>query len=201
VLDRRRKASRDRRCCRHVDWSAAESLALASILADGVPVRLTGEDVERGTFSHRHGVWNDVETGQNHVPHQALPQARAAFEIYNSPLSEQALVGFEYGYSIFDPKRMAIWEAQYGDFVNGAQVIIDQYLVSARAKWGHEPSLVLLLPHGYEGQGPEHSSARVERFLQAPLRPTCASPTRRPPRNTSTCCAGRPHCSVRTRCR
>jgi 2-oxoglutarate dehydrogenase E1 component len=101
------------------------------------------------------------------VPLQALPQARASFEIHNSPLSEAALLGFEYGYSIYDPRRLVIWEAQYGDFINGAQVLIDEYLVSARAKWGHTPSLVLLLPHGYEGQGPDHSSARVERFLQS----------------------------------
>ena len=150
-----------------VDWSTAESLALASILADGIPIRFTGEDVERGTFSHRHAVWHDAENGREFVPLQALPQARAAFEIHNSPLSEAALVGFEYGYSIYDPQRLVIWEAQYGDFINGAQVLIDEYLVSARAKWGHTPSLVLLLPHGYEGQGPDHSSARVERFLQS----------------------------------
>jgi 2-oxoglutarate dehydrogenase E1 component len=112
-------------------------------------------------------VWHDAETGEKHTPLQALPQARAAFEIHNSPLSENALVGFEYGYSIYDPRRLVIWEAQYGDFINGAQVLIDEYVVSARAKWGHTPSLVLLLPHGYEGQGPDHSSCRVERFLQA----------------------------------
>ncbi len=168
ILDRRRKAfAAGAEAEVGVDWSTAESLALASVLCDGVPIRFTGEDVERGTFSHRHAVWHDAATGRQFVPLQALPQARAAFEIHNSPLSEAALVGFEYGYSIYDPRRLVMWEAQYGDFVNGAQVLIDEYLVSARAKWGHTPSLVLLLPHGYEGQGPDHSSARVERFLQA----------------------------------
>lgn len=150
-----------------VDWATAEALALASILADGVPIRLTGEDVERGTFSHRHAVYHDVKTGARAIPLQALAQARASFEIHNSPLTEGATIGFEYGYSIQDPRRLVIWEAQYGDFINGAQVIIDEYLTSARAKFGQTPSLVLLLPHAYEGQGPDHSSARVERFLQA----------------------------------
>jgi 2-oxoglutarate dehydrogenase E1 component len=150
-----------------VDWATAEALALASILADGTPIRLTGEDVERGTFSHRHAVYHDVRTGARFIPLQALVQARASFEIHNSPLTEGATIGFEYGYSIQDPRRLVIWEAQYGDFINGAQVIIDEYLTSARAKFGQTPSLVLLLPHGYEGQGPDHSSARVERFLQA----------------------------------
>lgn len=151
-----------------VDWAAAEALALASILADGTPIRFTGEDVARGTFGHRHAVLHDAANGQRYVPLQALPQARAAFEIHNSPLTEGALVGFEYGYNVLYPHRcLVIWEAQYGDFVNGAQVIIDEYLTSGRAKFGQTPSLVLLLPHGYEGQGPDHSSARVERFLQA----------------------------------
>jgi 2-oxoglutarate dehydrogenase E1 component len=151
---------------RTVDWATAEELALASILADGVSIRLTGEDVERGTFSHRHAVFHDVKTGRGHVPLQALPQARAAFEIHNSPLTENAVLGFEYGYNIQEPSRLVIWEAQYGDFINGAQVIIDEFLVSARGKWGQRPSLVLLLPHGHEGQGPDHASARPERFLQ-----------------------------------
>jgi 2-oxoglutarate dehydrogenase E1 component len=151
---------------RTVDWAAAEELALASILADGVSIRLTGEDVERGTFSHRHAVFHDASNGRVHVPLQALPQARAAFEIHNSPLTENAVVGFEYGYNIQEPSRLVIWEAQYGDFINGAQVMIDEFLVSARSKWGTKPSLVLLLPHGHEGQGPDHASARPERFLQ-----------------------------------
>jgi 2-oxoglutarate dehydrogenase E1 component len=151
---------------RTVDWATAEELSLASILADGVSVRLTGEDVERGTFSHRHAVFHDVTTGRVHVPLQTLPQARAAFEIHNSPLTENAVVGFEYGYNIQEPSRLVIWEAQYGDFINGAQVMIDEFIVSARGKWGVKPSLVLLLPHAHEGQGPDHASARPERFLQ-----------------------------------
>jgi 2-oxoglutarate dehydrogenase E1 component len=152
---------------RTVDWAAAEELALASILADGIPVRFTGEDVERGTFSHRHAVLHDAVTGDKHVPLQRLPQATAAFEIHNSALSELAVVGFELGYNLQEPNRLVLWEAQYGDFINGAQTILDEYLMSGRAKWGMAPSLVLLLPHGYEGQGPDHSSARLERFLQS----------------------------------
>jgi 2-oxoglutarate dehydrogenase E1 component len=152
---------------RTIDWAAAEELALASILADGTPIRLTGEDVERGTFSHRHAVFHDAETGDTFVPLQTFPQATAAFEIHNSALSEAGVVGFEFGYNIQEPDRLVIWEAQYGDFVNGAQVIIDQFVTSGRAKWALQPSLVFLLPHGHEGQGPEHSSARPERFLQA----------------------------------
>jgi 2-oxoglutarate dehydrogenase E1 component len=151
---------------RSIDWSTAEELALASILADGVSIRLTGEDVERGTFSHRHAVLHDVKTGALHVPLQAFPQSQAAFEIHDSALSENAVLGFEYGYNLQEPSRLVIWEAQYGDFINGAQVIIDEFLVSARGKWGQQPSLVLLLPHGHEGAGPDHSSARPERFLQ-----------------------------------
>src|SRR6185503_6386806 len=151
---------------RTVDWSLAEELALASILADGISIRLTGEDVERGTFSHRHAVFHDVNTGRVHVPLQTLPQAAAAFEIHNSPLTENAVIGFEYGYNIQEPSRLVIWEAQYGDFINGAQVMIDEFIVSARGKWGQRPSLVLLLPHAHEGQGPDHASARPERFLQ-----------------------------------
>jgi 2-oxoglutarate dehydrogenase E1 component len=151
---------------RTVDWAAAEELALASILSDGVSIRFTGEDVERGTFSHRHAVLHDVQTGRAHVPLQSIPQARAAFEIHNSPLTENAVLGFEYGYNVQEPSRLVVWEAQYGDFINGAQVIIDEFLVSARGKWGQRPSLVLLLPHAHEGQGPDHASARPERFLQ-----------------------------------
>jgi len=151
---------------RTVDWSAAEDLALASILADGISIRLTGEDVERGTFSHRHAVLHDASNGKLHVPLQSLPQARAAFEIHNSPLTENALVGFEYGYNIQEPSRLVIWEAQYGDFINGAQTMVDEFIVSARGKWGLRPSLVFLLPHAHEGQGPDHASARPERFLQ-----------------------------------
>jgi len=148
-----------------VDWATAEELAFASILADGTSIRLTGQDTERGTFSNRHDVYHDTKTGEQYLPLQNIPQAKAAFEIHNSPLSENACIGFEYGYNIQEPGRLVLWEAQYGDFINEAQTIIDEYLVSARAKWGQTPSLVLLLPHAYEGQGPDHSSARVERFL------------------------------------
>ncbi|MCB9106031.1 MAG: 2-oxoglutarate dehydrogenase E1 component [Anaerolineales bacterium] len=149
-----------------VDWAMAEALALASILEDGIAIRMTGEDVERGTFSHRHAVLHDAETGQQYVPMQHLPQAGAAFEIVNSPLTENGAVGFEYGYNIQEPDRLVIWEAQYGDFINGAQPVIDEFIVSGRDKWGQTPSLVLLLPHGYEGAGPDHSTGRPERFLQ-----------------------------------
>jgi 2-oxoglutarate dehydrogenase E1 component len=152
---------------RTVDWATAEELALATILADGIPIRLTGEDVERGTFSHRHAVFHDANTGKQVIALQEFPQARAAFEIHNSPLTENATIGFEFGYNIQEPERLVIWEAQYGDFINGAQVMIDQFITSGRSKWGLKPSLVFLLPHGYEGQGPEHSSARPERILQA----------------------------------
>ena len=149
-----------------IDWSHAESLAFAAILADGTPIRLSGQDARRGTFSQRHIVLHDSKTGDTYSPLQFLPQAKASFSVYNSPLSENACMGFEYGYSVQAPEALVLWEAQFGDFVNGAQIIIDQFLSAARAKWGQEPSLVLLLPHGYEGQGPEHSSARLERFLQ-----------------------------------
>jgi 2-oxoglutarate dehydrogenase E1 component len=164
VLERRRDALASEEPA--IDWGHAEALAFGSLLADGVPVRLTGQDAERGTFSHRHLVLNDAETGRKLDLMASLPQARASFEIYNSPLSEMAVVGFEYGYSVFDPQALVLWEAQFGDFVNGAQVMIDQYLSSSYQKWGQTSGLVLLLPHGYEGQGPEHSSARLERFLQ-----------------------------------
>ncbi|MFB3817734.1 MAG: 2-oxoglutarate dehydrogenase E1 component [Candidatus Methylomirabilales bacterium] len=165
ALQRRREALADADA-RTIDWAAAEELALASILADGVSVRLTGQDVERGTFGHRHAVLHDTKTGQLFTPLQALPQARASFSVFNSPLSEAAALGFEYGYNVQAPERLVLWEAQYGDFINGAQVVVDAFLMSARAKWGQTPSLALLLPHGYEGQGPEHSSARLERFLE-----------------------------------
>ncbi|HEY7355534.1 MAG TPA: 2-oxoglutarate dehydrogenase E1 component [Ktedonobacterales bacterium] len=149
-----------------IDWGLAEALAFASILAEGIPIRLTGQDTERGTFSHRHAVLHDEQTGQRYIPLQQLATDRAAFAIYNSPLSEAGVLGFEYGYSIHAPGVLVLWEAQFGDFANSGQVIIDQFIASARAKWRQEPSLTLLLPHGYEGQGPEHSSARLERYLQ-----------------------------------
>ena len=147
-------------------WAQAEELAFASLLTEGIPIRLTGQDTERGTFSQRHLVLHDAKTGQEHSPIQHLPGALAPMELHNSALSEMACVGFEYGYSQEAPETLVLWEAQFGDFVNGAQVIIDQFIVSGMAKWGQTSRLTLLLPHGYEGSGPEHSSARVERFLQ-----------------------------------
>jgi 2-oxoglutarate dehydrogenase E1 component len=149
-----------------IDWGHAEALAFASLLTEGVSVRVTGQDAERGTFSHRQAVLHDAETGESFTPLAHLPQAAGEFEIYNSPLSETAVIGFEYGYSIATPNELVLWEAQYGDFANVGQPIFDQLLSAGRAKWRHESGLALLLPHGYEGQGPEHSSARLERFLQ-----------------------------------
>jgi 2-oxoglutarate dehydrogenase E1 component len=149
-----------------IDWGQAEALAYASLLEDGIPVRLSGQDTERGTFAHRHLMFHDPYTGETYAPIQHLPLAGASFEVYNSPLSEYAAVGFEYGYSVAAPDALVLWEAQFGDFVNGAQIVIDQFLVAGRSKWGQTSRLTLLLPHGYEGNGPEHSSARLERFLQ-----------------------------------
>jgi 2-oxoglutarate dehydrogenase E1 component len=149
-----------------IDWGQAEELAFASLLVEGIPVRLTGQDTERGTFSHRHLVLHDAQNGQAYAPIQNLNEAAASFEIHNSPLSEEACLGFEYGYSVAAPEALVAWEAQFGDFVNGAQVAIDQFIVSGLSKWGQTSRLTLLLPHGYEGNGPEHSSARLERFLQ-----------------------------------
>ena len=148
-----------------IDWAQAEALAFASLLTEGTPVRLTGQDAERGTFSQRHLVLHDAKTGQRVSPLQNLPGALAPMELHNSPLSEIACLGYEYGYSMEAPETLVLWEAQFGDFVNSAQVIIDQFIVSALAKWGQTTRLTLLLPHGYEGSGPEHSSARLERFL------------------------------------
>ena len=148
-----------------IDWAHAESLAFASLLTEGTPIRLTGQDVERGTFSQRHMVLHDAQTGRTICPIQSLPGALAPFELHNSPLSEVACLGFEYGYSAEAPETLVLWEAQFGDFVNAAQVIIDQFISSGLAKWGQTSRLVLLLPHGYEGSGPEHSSGRLERFL------------------------------------
>jgi 2-oxoglutarate dehydrogenase E1 component len=147
-----------------LDWAHAETLAFGSLVRDGIPVRLTGQDSERGTFSQRHLVLHDAETGERVTPLARLGPGR--FEIYNSPLSEVAVLGFEYGYSVAAESDFVLWEAQFGDFVNVAQVILDQFIASGRTKWGQLSRLTLLLPHGYEGQGPEHSSARLERFLQ-----------------------------------
>jgi 2-oxoglutarate dehydrogenase E1 component len=149
-----------------IDWGQAEALAFASLLVDGIPVRITGQDTERGTFSHRHAVLHDISTGATFTPMQHLDEATASFEIHNSPLSEYACLGFEYGYSAAAPEALVLWEAQFGDFVNGAQIIIDQFISAGLSKWGESTRLTLLLPHGYEGNGPEHSSARLERFLQ-----------------------------------
>ncbi len=148
-----------------IDWGHAELLAFATLLDEGSPIRLTGQDTVRGTFSQRHaGLW-DASTGERHVPLQHLPGSQASFELHNSPLSEYAALGFEYGYAVTAPDVLVLWEAQYGDFVNGAEIILDQFLVSGLAKWRLTSRLTLLLPHGYEGSGPEHSSARLERFL------------------------------------
>jgi 2-oxoglutarate dehydrogenase E1 component len=162
ALERRRSALDDG----GIDWGHAEALAFATLVVDGIPVRLTGQDTERGTFSHRHLVLHDAENGERYAPIQHLDDATAALEAYNSPLSELACVGFEYGYSVAAGDALVLWEAQFGDFVNGAQVILDQFVVSGLSKWRQTSRLTLLLPHGYEGNGPEHSSAKLERFLQ-----------------------------------
>jgi 2-oxoglutarate dehydrogenase E1 component len=148
-----------------IDWAHAETLAYASLLSEGTPVRLTGQDVERGTFSQRHLVLHDSKTGFRYSPIQNLPGALAPMELHNSPLSEIACLGFEYGYSMEAPETLVLWEAQFGDFANSAQVVVDQFIISGLAKWGQTSRLTLLLPHGYEGSGPEHSSARLERWL------------------------------------
>lgn len=150
-----------------IDWGMGEALAFGSLLLDGTPVRLSGQDCERGTFSHRHSVLYDNQTREKYVPLLDLKEGQAQFCVHNSLLSEAAVLGFDYGYSLDYPQMLCIWEAQFGDFVNGAQVIIDQFITSSESKWGRLSGLVMLLPHGYEGQGPEHSSARLERFLQA----------------------------------
>ena len=150
-----------------IDWGQAEALAFSSLLVEGIPIRLTGQDTERGTFGHRHLVLHDVHTGERYAPIQHLSDATASFEVHNSPLSEYACVGFEYGYAVAAPEALVLWEAQFGDFVNGAQIMLDQFIVAGLSKWGETSRLTLLLPHGYEGNGPEHSSARLERFLQS----------------------------------
>jgi len=164
LFDRRRDALTEEGL---IDWPLAEALAFATLLNEGHPVRLTGQDSRRGTFNQRHSTLFDVETGETCVPLAATADKGASLHIFDSTLSEAAILGFEYGYSLESPNALVIWEAQFGDFANGAQVIIDQFIVSSRTKWDRASGLTLFLPHGYEGQGPEHSSARIERFLQA----------------------------------
>ncbi len=148
-----------------IDWSLAEALAFGTLLCEGTPVRLTGQDSGRGTFSQRHAIWQDMDTQEMYIPLLNIRSDQARFCVYNSPLNEAACLGFEYGYSLSEPRMLILWEAQFGDFSNGAQVIIDQFLVSSQSKWQRTSGLVMLLPHGYEGQGPEHSNAYLERYL------------------------------------
>ena len=148
------------------DWSTAEALAFGSLVEDGAGVRLSGQDSGRGTFSQRHAVWVDQQTGGKYIPLCNVPGGGGRFEVRDSPLSEFGVLGFEYGYSLADPKCLVLWEAQFGDFANGAQTIVDQFIASGEGKWLRASGLVMLLPHGFEGQGPEHSSARLERYLQ-----------------------------------
>jgi 2-oxoglutarate dehydrogenase E1 component len=148
-----------------VEWGHAEALAFATLLRDGVPIRLTGQDTVRGTFGQRHAVLVDAATDETYSPMQHLAEARASFEVHNSPLSEYACLAFEYGYAVTVPEALVLWEAQYGDFVNAAEIVVDQFIIAGLAKWRQTSRLTLLLPHGYEGAGPEHSSARLERFL------------------------------------
>ncbi|MBD1379005.1 2-oxoglutarate dehydrogenase E1 component [Metabacillus arenae] len=163
ILERRAKVFEDDR---KVEWALAETLAFASILAEGTPIRLTGQDSERGTFAQRNIMLHDSKSGAAYSPLHMLEKSKASFAVHNSPLSEGSVIGFEYGYNVFAPETLVLWEAQYGDFANVAQVFFDQFIAAGRAKWGQKSGLVMLLPHGYEGQGPEHSSGRMERFLQ-----------------------------------
>src|SRR5256714_3869821 len=163
LIDRRRQIFKEGG---PYDWGFAESLAFGSLRLDNIPVRLSGQDSRRGTFGQRHAYWYDAKTGESYNPLMHLAEKQARICVYNSLLSEAAVLGFDYGYSLDYPNMLCLWEAQFGDFVNGAQTIIDQFIVSAESKWQRPSGIVLLLPHGYEGQGPEHSSGRLERFLQ-----------------------------------
>ena len=163
ILEPRRNMARGKQ---PLDWATAEAAAFATLATEGTRIRFSGQDSGRGTFSHRHAVLHDFDTGKPYIPLQHLSNQQAPFEIYNSPLNESGVLGFEYGYSVAYPDALVLWEAQFGDFANVAQVIVDQFISSAEDKWGSLSGLVLLLPHGFEGQGPEHSSARPERFLQ-----------------------------------
>jgi 2-oxoglutarate dehydrogenase E1 component len=162
-----------------IDWAMGETLAIGSLLMEGHPVRLAGQDSRRGTFGQRHAVLIDRKTGEDYTPLQYLTEDQARYTVYDSLLSEYAAMGFEYGYSLTRPNALVMWEAQFGDFVNGAQTMVDEYIASAEQKWGQHSGVTLLLPHGYEGQGPDHSSARPERFLQlcAQDNMTVAAPT------------------------
>src|SRR4029079_18077748 len=166
ILEARRDNIRGRK---YLDWGTAEALAFGSLVLEGTPVRLSGQDSRRGTFTQRHAVVVDFENGAEYYPLAHLEPKQAAFDVYDSSLSEAAVMGFEYGYSLDDPASLVMWEAQFGDFANGAQVVIDQFLASGESKWNRSSGLVLLLPHAYEGQGAEHSSARLVGFL-----PMCA---------------------------
>ena len=191
-----------------IDWAMGELIAFGSLLMEGTPIRLAGQDSRRGTFVQRHAVLIDKSTAAEWTPLLYLGERQARFWVHDSLLSEFAAMGFEYGYSVERPDALVLWEAQFGDFANGAQTIIDEFISSSEQKWGQRSSVTLLLPHGYEGQGPDHSSARIERYLQLCAEDNMTLATRRRPRRTSTCCAarrmrvhaGRSSSSPRSRC-
>jgi len=186
IIDERRESYKQQK----VDWAMAELLAYGTLIAEGHPVRLSGQDSERGTFSHRHSVYSLQGSEEKYYPLDHLQRAQAKFTVYNSLLSEYGVLGFEYGFSVALPNGLTLWEAQFGDFHNVAQVIVDQYISSAEDKWGLQSGLVMLLPHGFEGQGPEHSSARIERFLILAARNNMQVVIPTTPANFSTYCAG-----------